>query len=103
MKKFFAILAALAVSALIFTVDAKQPAKAVKKEVVYQTNMDCAKCEKKIIENISFEKGVLDLKTTLEDKKVRIVYNSAKTDTEKLAAAIRKLGYTAEIVEEKTL
>ena len=47
---------------------------------------------------MSFERGVVDLKVTLETKEVMIKYNPAKTDEETLAKAIRKLGYEAEKV-----
>ena len=62
-------------------------------EVKFSVSMHCAKCVEKITENISFEKGVKDLEVSLEDKTVKIVYDSSKTDEAKLAESIRKLGY----------
>lgn len=74
--------------------DSKQ--KANKTEtVVFETSMHCDKCVKKITDNISFEKGVKDLKADLPTKTVTVKYDPAKTDKSKLAAAIKKLGYTA--------
>ena len=53
-------------------------------------------CVRKITENISFEKGVKDLEISLEDKEVTVTYDPAKTDPDRLAEAIRSLGYTVE-------
>lgn len=71
------------------------------REVVFVTTMDCPKCEKKIMENVSFEKGVMDLQTRLADKTVTIVYDASRTDTLKLGNSIRKLGYGARAVSDK--
>ena len=55
-----------------------------------------ANCVKKITENISFGKGVKGLEISLEDKKVEITYDPAKTDADRLAETIRSLGYDVE-------
>lgn len=75
---------------------AKKSKPAANKEVVFQTNIHCKNCCKKVEENIAFEKGVKALSVKLEDKTVKITYDPSKTDEAKLQAAIRKLGYTAE-------
>ncbi len=62
-------------------------------EVTFSVSMKCENCVKKIRENISFEKGVKSLNISLEEKKVTVVYDPAKTSGEKLASAIRKLGF----------
>lgn len=72
-------------------------------EVLFQTNLHCKNCANKIVENVSFAKGVKDMKTDVDKKTVTIVYNPQKTSAVKLADAIRKLGYTAEVVEDKAL
>lgn len=97
MKKFIAIMVAAAASLFVFTSQAKP--KAEVKEVTYQTNLHCEKCVQKISENVSFEKGVKDLTIDVQKKTVTIKYDVAKTDAEKLAAAIRKLGYKAEVIK----
>lgn len=99
MKKSIAILAALAVSLVLFT--SAKPKN--QRQVVYQTSIDCKNCVKKVVENVSFEKGVKDLSTDLEKKTVTVTYDAAKTDTLKLANSIRKLGYKAKVVEDKAL
>ena len=51
------------------------------KTVVLTVNpeMHCANCEKKIKDNIRFEKGVKSIKTNIEDKTVTIEYDADKT------------------------
>jgi copper chaperone CopZ len=72
-------------------------------QVVFATSIHCANCGKKVQENISFEKGVKDLKVDVPTKLVTVTFNPAKTDTVKLKKALNKLGYTAEIVEYKEI
>ncbi|MBQ8061878.1 MAG: heavy-metal-associated domain-containing protein [Bacteroidales bacterium] len=67
--------------------------------VTFSTNMTCKNCVKKVNENLSFEKGVKDLDVSLEEQKITITYDKRKTDEEKLAASIKKLGYKAEKVK----
>ena len=52
------------------------------KTVVLTTNpqMHCANCEKKIKDNIRFEKGIKSIKTNLEDKTITIEYDADKTN-----------------------
>ena len=66
--------------------------------VVFRTSIDCQNCVKKVVENVSFERGVTDLDADLRTKNVTVSFDAAKTDTVKLAKAIRKLGYTADVV-----
>ena len=70
-----------------------QKKKAPLQEVVFSVNLHCENCVKKVQENIPFEKGVKDLKISLDDKTVWVKYDPEKTTKEKLAAAIEKLGY----------
>lgn len=67
--------------------------KAEIKEVIFNVHLHCENCVKKVQENIAFEKGVKDLKISLEDQTVAIKYDAAKTSEEVLKAAIVKLGY----------
>lgn len=66
-------------------------------DVTFLTDVDCKKCVEKLEENLSFEKGVKDLKVNLREKTVYIRYDSTKTSSEHLRKAINKLGYSAEI------
>lgn len=67
--------------------------KAEIKEVVFNVGLHCENCVKKVTENISFEKGVKDLKVSLENQTVTVKFDAAKTSEETLKAAIQKLGY----------
>jgi len=92
------MLAALAAMAVCIVAAA---APKFQKTVVFKTSMDCAHCVKKITENVSFERGVKNLSTDLSQKTVTVSFDPAKTDTLKLANSLRKLGYTAKVVEFK--
>lgn len=57
--------------------------------------MHCASCEKKIKENIRFEKGVKEIETNIGAQTVTIKYDAAKNSPEKLMQAFGKFGYKA--------
>ena len=89
------IIAALMAIPAVSMADNK-PAKKKKgeiKEVTFVVEIDCENCAKKITENVSFEKGVKDLKVTLADKTVALKYDAAKTSEAALKASIEELGY----------
>ena len=67
--------------------------------VTFDTNLSCKNCVRKVNENIAFERGVKDLKVSLEEEKITITYDTRKTDEETLASSIKKLGYKAEKVK----
>lgn len=94
----------LALSPAVFTamasdrgivVETARPGKELK-EVTFSVSMHCEKCVGKITENISFEKGVKDLKVSLDERTVWIKYDASKTSEEKLKSAIEALGYRVE-------
>ena len=60
-----------------------------------QPEMHCENCEKKIKENIRFEKGIKDIKTNLVDKTVTIEYDADKTNVENIIAGFKKIKYEA--------
>ena len=70
------------------------------KRVVFNVHMHCASCVKKVQENIAFEKGVKDLKVSLDEHTVDILYDPAKTSEQTLKAAIEALGYHASVKAE---
>lgn len=63
------------------------------KSVVFSVYLHCDSCVEKVQENIAFEKGVKDLKVSLENQTVALKYDSKKTNEETLKAAIEELGY----------
>lgn len=74
-----------------------QDKKSKNAEVTFSVNMDCKNCVKKLEAKLPFEEGVKDLKVDLDTHTVWFVYSTEKTNKEKLAKAIEKLGYTATI------
>lgn len=68
------------------------------KTVTFNTHMHCENCVKKVIENISFLKGVKDLDVSLEKQQITVKYDAAKTDEKTLGGEIVKLGYPADVV-----
>ena len=71
------------------------------KTVVLTTNpeMHCTGCEKKIKDNIRFEKGIKDIRTNLDDKTVTIEYDADKTNVEKIIEGFKKINYEASEVK----
>lgn len=100
MKKIlaFVIAASIAVSS-VFAADSSADQKRGKKskgelkEVTWTVNLHCENCVEKVNENLAFEKGVKDLKVSLEEGTVYIKFDPSKTSEETLAAAMKKLGY----------
>lgn len=75
--------------------------KANVEAVVFKTKLHCENCAKKVVENISFVKGVKDLSVSLEKQEIQIKYDASKTSVETLQKEINKLGYPA-VVKSKS-
>ncbi len=82
-----------------FGVLTSQAQKNEVKSITLEVNMHCQSCKAKIERNIAFEKGVKEVEVALDSKRVTIKYDSTKTDPDKIAKAIEKLGYTTKPVE----
>ena len=70
------------------------------------SQMHCEKCEKKVKDNMRFEKGLKDISTEVKTKMVTITYDAEKTNVKKLQAGFNKFSYEAEICKrnkEKTV
>ena len=67
------------------------------KTVVLTTNpeMHCTGCEKKIKDNIRFEKGIKSITTNLDDKTVVIEYDADKTNVQNIIQGFKKIKYEA--------
>ncbi len=74
------------------------------KEAVYTVNpqMSCQNCENKIKSNLRFEKGIKKIETSLKDQTVTVTYDDTKTDSEKIVAGFKKVGYTAVAADGKS-
>lgn len=71
------------------------------KTVVFTTSpeMHCANCEKKIKDNIRFEKGIKSIDTNLEKKTVTIQYDADKTSVDAIKEAFKKIKYEAQEIK----
>lgn len=94
MKKLFLLIAML----LTMTVGLAKDIKTVVLTTVPQ--MHCENCEKRIKENIRFEKGVKKIETDVEHQTVTITYDADKTTVENLIKGFEKIKYQAREVKE---
>ncbi|BDX39394.1 hypothetical protein CYCD_27490 [Tenuifilaceae bacterium CYCD] len=99
MKKLMFIL--FSVALMVASTTETYAQKKVDKTVVYEVSMHCKSCKAKIERDIAFEKGVKEVTASLDEKLVIVKYDETKTTPEKIAEAIKKLGYEAKVVEEK--
>ncbi len=63
--------------------------------------MHCQSCEKKIKNNMRFEKGVKRIDTNIERQEVTITYDPSKNTVEGLRAGMKKIGYDTKVVSDK--
>lgn len=92
MKKIITIVLA-AMTLMSVTASAGPKKKGELKEVTFNVYLHCDNCVEKVTENISFEKGVKDLKVSLDNQTVYVKYDSAKTSEDTLKKALEVLGY----------
>lgn len=96
MKRFLMIMAVtLATLSLALAAPREKKRKAELAEVTFVTTVECKNCVKKVNASLPYEEGVKDLKIKLENQTVWIKYDARVTNVEKLAAAIKKLGFDA--------
>ncbi len=83
------------------TVEAKDKNKVI--EVTYECSVDCHACKEKIMNNITYEKGVKFVNVDLDTKLVTVKYREDKNTKDDIKKAIEKLGYeTKEVKKEET-
>ena len=72
------------------------------KTVVFTTNpkMHCENCEKRIKNNLRFEKGVKKIETDIEKQTVTITYDADKTTVDDLLKGFEKFQYTARVLKD---
>lgn len=56
-------------------------------------------CKDRIERALAFEKGVKSSILQMDDKKLRVVFNSKKTSPEKIKKAVSALGYQADEIK----
>lgn len=71
--------------------------------IVVTTNpqMHCENCEKRIKNNLRFEKGIKKIQTDIDNQTVTITFDADKTDKNAIVEAFAKIDYQVEIVEPR--
>lgn len=93
MKRLSFAVFALSFSVALFAKDIKTVV------LTTQPQMHCANCEKKIKQNIRFERGVKTIKTDLKTKTVTIQYDADKTSVPAIIQGFKKIKYEASEVK----
>ena len=75
-------------------------AKDIRVVIFKVSQMHCENCEKKVKNNMRFEKGVKELSTELKNKTVSITYDAEKTDVKKLEGKWNVVEVKGEFVKE---
>jgi Copper chaperone len=75
-------------------------AKDIRKVVFKVEQMECQNCEKKVRNNIKFEKGLKKIDTNLEEKTVTITYDAEKTTVKNIQEGFKKFNYEAVVFNE---
>jgi len=65
-------------------------------EIKIKTSAVCGMCKDKIEKAMAYEKGVKSSELNLDTKILTVVYNTKKTNPEKIKLAITKSGYDAD-------
>ncbi|MBD5189252.1 MAG: heavy-metal-associated domain-containing protein [Bacteroidales bacterium] len=56
-------------------------------------------CEKRIKENLRFEKGISKIDVSLKENTITVTYDKEKTDSEKIIKGFKKIGFNAFIMD----
>lgn len=62
--------------------------------------MECSGCEKKVVNQVKFEKGLKRLDTDVKSRTVTITYDADKTSVEKLKASFAEINYEAKVISD---
>ncbi|HRC32253.1 MAG TPA: heavy metal-associated domain-containing protein [Bacteroidia bacterium] len=81
---------------IIFTSAFSNVSNAQTDTAVIATSAQCDMCKNKIENALRFEKGVKLATLDVKSKNVTVIYNSKKTDADKIRKAISMLGYDAD-------
>ena len=103
MKKNFSLyVLCFVITACFSTSVASAQNKNTKKETVkfYVEQMECKNCQAKVEKNISFEKGVSDIKCNLSNRTVLVTYNAEKTNVQALQKGFKKIKMDAVVVTD---
>ena len=79
------------------TASAKEKEKVAKKDTAeFKVGMHCQGCVNRITNELTYIKGVTDLKVTLDDKTVWVEYKPQKISADSLFSKLKSMGYTVE-------
>ena len=67
------------------------------KTTVFQTDVDCENCAKKVDNSIPYQKGVKEVKVDVSTQTVTVTYDTSKTNDEALVKAFKKVKVNAEV------
>ena len=70
------------------------------KTTVFQTDVDCENCAKKVDNSMPYQKGVKEVKVDVSNQTVTVTYDTAKTNDETLVKAFKKVKVNAEVKPE---
>ena len=70
------------------------------KTTVFQTDVDCENCAKKVDNSIPYQKGVKEVKVDVSTQTVTVTYDTSKTNDETLVKAFKKVKVNAEVKNE---
>ena len=70
------------------------------KTTVFQTDVDCENCAKKVDNSIPYQKGVKEVKVDVSTQTVTVTYDTSKTNDESLVKAFQKVKVNAEVKNE---
>jgi copper chaperone CopZ len=80
---------------LLVSISTTAQKKDLIKKVTFDVNLTCHNCEKLMMKNLPYEKGVKDVKIDLESKEITLLFRDDKNSVALLQKAIEDLGYTA--------
>ena len=99
MKRIISI--ALTLLLCITLVQARVPKKRLYVTQVFNTDIVCHSCEKKIMDNVAvLGKGVAEVKVDVPTKQVAVTYDATTTGVEQLTRGFEKLGVKAQPAKE---
>ena len=71
------------------------------KTTVFQTDVDCENCAKKVDNSIPYQKGVKEVKVDVPSRTVTVTYDATKSSDEALLKAFKKVKVKAEVAPAK--
>lgn len=97
MKKLFVM---MAVAVFSLSAMAQKSSKVDTLLVTTIPQMSCGGCEYNIKNNIRFVKGVKNIKTSLADQRITIIFDKTKCNAKDIEAAFKKLGYDIKVLKK---